>query len=127
MLGLQAASGVAAEFTDKQPLGLVVLDIIIALMASPAIGQPQFHPIVGGVNSAAKLLRVDEGFNHQNRMAILKLPILTEPIERQTQHPRTQIGHRTIRQNQETAVVDDQAEAPVALGLIPSNPLVPMF
>src|SRR5882762_1097283 len=80
MLGLQAAAGVLEHFADKEPLGLIVLDIVIASAAAPAVSQTHFLPAVGAIDGAAELLRVDKGFDHQHGMAIACLPIGTEPI-----------------------------------------------
>ena len=101
-----------------------MLDVVIALLAAPAIGQSQLHPVVGRVNGAAKLLRIDERFNHQDGMAILSLPIRAQPVQRQAQHSRSEIGHRKFWQNQEAAVVGHQAQAPVTLDIRPADPLL---
>ena len=72
---MQAAPGVATKLPYKEPLGLVVPNIIIALMPPGTVGLAQLLPAVGRIDGAAKLLGIDKGFHHQHRMAILGLPV----------------------------------------------------
>jgi len=61
MLGLEAAPGLGAQFPHEQPLGFIVLDIVIPRVPAPTVGQSQFLPAGGGVNGAAELLGIHEG------------------------------------------------------------------
>jgi hypothetical protein len=63
MLGLERAASLGDQFADKQALGLVVLDVVVAPAAAPAVGQPPFLPAVGRIDGAAELLRIDEGLD----------------------------------------------------------------
>ena len=65
MFGLQAATGVFDPLADKEPLGLVVPHVVVALATAPAVGQPQLLPAVGRIDSAAELCGIDEGFDPQ--------------------------------------------------------------
>jgi hypothetical protein len=127
MLGLEAAAGVAPERAHEQSFGLVVFDIIIALTSAPAIGLAQFGPAAGGVNGAAELGWIHEGFDHFHRMAVARLPVLSEPLQGQPQHARAQIGHRELRQQQKAGVVGHQAQTAAALFFGPTDPLIPML
>lgn len=44
-------------------------DVVIALMASPAVGLAQFDPSVGGENGAAELFGIDKGLRDQDGVA----------------------------------------------------------
>ena len=88
---LRRALGASSRY--EEALGFVVLDIVIALVATAAIRQTQLDPMVGGVNGATELFGIDKGFDHQHGMAVAGLPIIAEAPERQTQHARSQIGH----------------------------------
>ena len=87
MFGLQAAAGIFDQFANKQPLGLVVRNIVVASATAPTVRQTQLLPAIGGVDRAAELLRVNKGFGHHYRMAIASLPIGAEPIQGQAQDP----------------------------------------
>ena len=127
MLGLETAAGVATERAHKQPFGLVVFDVIVALTSAPAVGLAQFGPSAGGVNGAAKLFRIDEGFDHFHRMSVAGLPILAQPVQGQPQHARSQIGHREVRQEQKAGVVGHQAQTAAALFFGPTDPFIPVL
>jgi hypothetical protein len=70
MFGLETATGVFAQLAAEEPLGLVVFDVIIAPPAAPAIGLTKFTPAAGRIHRAAELGGIDEGFDHQHRMAV---------------------------------------------------------
>jgi hypothetical protein len=62
-----------------------MFDIKIAAFAAKAVGWSQFLPAASGVNGAAKLLGINKGFHHQDRMAVALLPVGVEPVQHQTQ------------------------------------------
>jgi len=127
MFGLQTAAGIFAQLTAEETFGLVVFDVIIASPAAPAVGLAKFRPAAGRVRRAAKLCRIDKGFDHQHRMAVASLPIGRKTLQGQTQYLASQVGHRALRQDKEAAVVGNQTEATVALCRAPSDPFVPML
>ena len=75
VFGLQTAAGVAAKFAYKQPLRLVMPNIIIAPVSSRAVGLSQFFPTVSGIDRAAKLVGIDKGLDDGHRMSRAGLPI----------------------------------------------------
>ena len=127
MFGLETATGVFAQLPAEEAFGLVVLDVIIAATAAPAVGLAKFTPAAGRIDRAAELGGIDEGFDHQHRMAVASLPIGQKTLQGQTQYLARQVGHGALRQDKKTAVVGHQAEATVALSSTPSDPLVAML
>ena len=123
-LGLQAAAGMAREFSDEQPFGLVVPYIVIPRASSPPSGQSQLLPAGGGVNRATERLRIDEALHDQHRMSVPRFPIRAEPAQNQLEHPRTRVGHRPIGQQEKPRVVDHQGQTAPALLVGPANSLV---
>ena len=75
VFGLQAAARRVAEFPHEEPFRLVVSHIIIALVAATTISLSQLFPAVSGIDRATKLLRINKGFDHQDRVAIAHLPV----------------------------------------------------
>ena len=75
VFGLQTAAGVAAKLPYKEPLRLIVPNIIITLMPSGTVGRSQFLPAISSINGATKLVGIDKGFDHHHRMSIASLPI----------------------------------------------------
>ena len=100
MFGLETAAGVFEQRAAEQAFGLVVFNVVIAPTAAPAVGLAQFAPSAGRINRPAELGDIDEGFDHQHRMAVMGLPIGGKPI---------------------------QAQATVTLNRAPSDPLVAML
>lgn len=126
VLSLQAATGIFAQFLYQQPLGLAMLDVVVPPAPPPPISQPQLLPAVGGVNRAAKLLRIHKALHRQDRVPVLRLPIRAESRQSQLEHSGTQIGYRPIREEQKPGVVDHQRQAPPPLLVGPTDPLVAM-
>ena len=57
-------------------------------------------------------------------MAVAGLPVGAEAIPRPAEHPRSEVGLVAFGQDEKAAVVGDEAQAVVTLGLRPSDPLV---
>jgi len=74
---------------------------------------------------AAELSRIDEGFDHQHRMAVTNLPIAREPIQGQAYYFGCQIGHGMLWQDQKAAVVGYQAQATVPLCAVSTRSIGP--
>src|SRR5207249_11748628 len=127
MFGLEAAAGVFEQLAAEEAFGLVVFNVVIAPMAAPAVGLAQFAPAAGRINRTAELGNIDEGFDHQHRMAVSALPIGGKPIQGHAQHLARQVGHGTLGQDKESAVVSHQTQATVALCSAPSDPSVAML
>ncbi len=127
MFGLKTAAGVFEQLAAEEAFGLVVFNVVIAPMTAPAVGLAQFAPAAGRINCTAKLGNIDEGFDHQHRMAVRALPIGGKAIQGQAQHLARQVGHGALGQDKEAAVVSHQAQATVALSSAPSDPLVAML
>ena len=49
VFGLETAAGLGNQFADEQALGLIVLDVGVALAAAPAVGLAQFPPAIGRI------------------------------------------------------------------------------
>src|SRR6185295_3900156 len=127
MLGLEAAAGIATKRTYKQPLGFVMLDVIITLAATPAVGLTQLDPAVGSVDCPAKSFRIHEGLNHQDGVPVMLLPILAEPVQSESKNPGTEIGRAALGQQKETAIVGDQTAPSPQLFAGPTDPFIAMF
>jgi len=82
-----------------------VFNVVIAPTAAPAVGLAKLAPAAGRINRTAELGDIDEGFDHQHRMAVSALPIGGKPIQGQAQHRARQVGHGALGQDQEPAVV----------------------
>ena len=115
----------AAKFPCEQALGLVVLDVKVAAHPSEAIGLSQFLPALGAIDGSVKLFGVDEGLDQHDRMPVAGLPVGAQTIQRQPKRTGSQIGKRSVRQQQEAAIVDNQRQPSSALLLTPANPAVP--
>src|ERR1700726_4774579 len=124
MFSLETAAGVFAQLTAEEAFGLVVFNVVIAPTATPAIGLAKLAPAAGRINRTAELGDIDEGFDHQHRMAVTGLPIGGKPIQGQAQHLARQVGYGAPGRDKEPAVVSHQAQATVALCRAPSDPLV---
>jgi hypothetical protein len=101
-----------------------MLDVVIPRTSAPPIGQAQLLPAVGGVNRAAKPFRIHKALHHQDRVSILLLPVRAESLQSGLEHPRAQIGHRPIWNQQVTGVIDHQRQAPPPLLVGPTDPFV---
>ena len=97
MFGLETAAGVFAQLAAEEAFGLIVLNVVIAPMAAPAVGLAQFAPAAGRINGPTELGGIDEGFDHQHRMAVMGLPIGGKPIQGQAQHLARQVGYGALR------------------------------
>jgi hypothetical protein len=122
VFGLQRAASVLDQRAHEEALGLIMGHIVIALVAAPAVGGTQFGPTAGGVDGAAKLRGIDEGLDHEDRMAVAGLPVGGESLERQGEHAGSEIGNGVLGQDQETAIVDDEGAAAITLGAGPTDP-----
>ncbi len=71
---------VSTEFLHEQAFRLVMSHIIIALMAAIAFGAAQFFPAVGPIDRAAKVLGINKGFHHQDRMSIMQSQEAESPL-----------------------------------------------
>src|SRR5208337_4177492 len=127
MFSLKTAAGVFAQLAAEEAFGLVVFNVVIAPAAAPAVGLAKLAPAAGRINRPAELGDIDEGFDHQHRMAVSALPIGGKPIQGHAQHLARQVGHGTLGQDKESAVVSHQTQAAVALCSAPSDPLVAML
>src|ERR1700730_11833212 len=104
-----------------------MFNVVIAPMTAPAVGLAEFAPAAGRINCTAELGNIAEGFDHQHRMAVTGLPIGGKALQGQAQHFAREVGHGTLGQDKEAAVVSHQAQAPVALSSAPSDPLAAML
>ena len=127
MFSLETAAGVFAQLTAEEAFGLVVFNVVIAPTATPAVGLAKLAPAAGRINRTAELGDIDEGFDHQHRMAVSALPIGGKPIQGHAQHLARQVGHGTLGQDKESAVVSHQTQATVALSSAPSDPSAAML
>ena len=57
-------------------------------------------------------------------MAVASLPVARQAIQRQPQGAGTEVGKGLVRQEQESAVIDDQGQTATALLLAPADPAV---
>jgi len=81
VFGLQTPTPIATKLSHKEPLGFVVFDVVVTLTTAPAVGLAQFDPTVGRGDRAAKLLRIHEGLDPQDGVAVVLLPILTDAAD----------------------------------------------
>ena len=68
--------------------------------------------------------RVHERLSQKNRMTDLRPHVGRQAPQRQTQHPRSEIGYRDPRQHQKTLVVGDQAQTAELLLARPADKAV---
>ena len=101
-----------------------MLHVEVPAHAAKAVGRAQLLPAVGGIDGAGELLGIDEGFDQHDGMTVASLPVGRQAIQRQTQGAGTEIGKRFVRQEQKSAVIDDQGQTPTALLLAPADPVV---
>ena len=87
-IGLQAAAGVWAQFASEEAFGFVVRDVEIAAHAAKAVGLSQLLPTAGGIDGAAELLGIHEGFDQRDRMAVTGLPVGRQTVQGQAQGAR---------------------------------------
>jgi len=107
---------VAADFPHEESFGPVVFDVEIAAHAAEALGGADGLKPAGPVAGAAVARFIHETLDDQQRMPPLGLPIVAEPARGQTQNAGGQIGIAgAFGQDQEAAVIDDEAEASGAL------------
>ena len=67
------------------------------------------RPIRRFIQGAAKKLFIDKTFDGQNRMAVVGLPVLREPIQAKLHRPRAQVGKLgAIGEDEKTAVLADK-------------------
>ena len=123
MLGLQRAARVARERAHEEAFRLVVSLVVVARRATVALRLAQLGPAARGVNGAEETRGVDEGFHDEDRVRVARLPIGAELCEHAALRGRTEVRHRTLRQEEETDVVGDESEA-AALLIGPAYPLV---
>ncbi len=64
MLSLQAPTGLRRQGAHKQPLGFVVLDVVVPPPPAPPVGLSEFRPSVDGVDGPFELIGIDKGFDH---------------------------------------------------------------
>ena len=121
----QHGAGVGAQFPQVKLLGLAVLVVEIAAGAAVALGQTDSLEATSPVTRAAIARLIDETLDHQHGMMPSRLPVVAETAQGQAEHAGGQIGITlAFGQDQEAAVVDDQAEAAGALARTPTDPLL---
>ena len=127
----QLAAGARDQFAHPELFGPVMGDVVIGGVAREARGGAGIDPAADLVGRAAKELRVHETFGEHDRVLPGGLPVLREPGQTQLHRAVGQVGQMTLgqdeeavlltsnarrrrrcsslRQHEETAVVDDQA------------------
>ena len=119
----QQGAGAGPQCAQVQLLGQAVLVIEVAAGATVTLGQADGREPAGPVARAAGARLLDETLDDQHRMPPPGLPVLTEPAQAQAEHARGEMGITLpFGQDQEAAVVDDQAEAAGALARSPAQP-----
>jgi hypothetical protein len=119
----QQAAGVGAQFAQIQLFGHAMLLIEVAARAGEALGEADGRKTAGAITRAAILGFVHKTFDHQHGMLPAGLPVLAQTAQTQAEDPRGQIGKTRPRgQDEEAAVVDDQAQATGALARTPTQP-----
>ena len=119
--GAQQRAGTPMQGVDEHLLGLAVGAVAPVVARKPARATQRL-PVGGAVTSAGEPRGIDEGLGQQQRMAVNALPITREAAQIQPQHPRGQIGHLCIRQDQEAGIVDQQMQALVVQHSWPADP-----
>lgn len=124
LFGLQTAARVFAKLPAEEALGLVVPHVEVTGVPAGAIGLAQLGPAAGGVKGAGEMGGIDEGLDHEDRMAVAGQPVGRESGQHQPQGFGGEVGEGFIGQQEIAGVIDDQRQPPAALFLGPAEPLV---
>lgn len=120
----QADAGVVHKGEHEDPFGLTGVRAVSLTVAAIALGQTQFQPVGGPIDAAMKAAWVDKGFDKKQRMPESCLPIPADAPGNQPEHTGSQVRQTTLGQNQEPAVVGDQAQAVVLGAKVPADPAI---
>ena len=104
-----------------------MFNVVVTLTTRPAVGLTQFNPTVSPVDGAAELFWIHERLHDQDGVRVLFLPILTEPIQRQSKNPGTEVGHIALGEDKEPAIVSDETASTPKLFAGPTDPVISMF
>ena len=114
-----------AQRADKELLGSVMLDVEVPGSPGKPGGSTDGFKPAGLVASTAEAGLIDEALNHKHRVAVVLEPVVAQALERQAEHSGSQVGKLlAVGKDQESGVVDHQAQATGALAGSPTNPLV---
>lgn len=114
------------EGVEKDRLGMVVELIEVNARAAEALGHADFDPIGRAITGAFETLGIHIGFDQEQGVVVLLLPIVAEAFEIQAQEVRGQIGRLTLgREQSEASVTGDEMTTGVALRIGPADPTIP--
>ena len=110
------------QFPQIKLLGVAVLEVIIPAGAAIAGGQTHRFKAASSIAGAPVFAFIHIALHQDHRMAPVRLPVGAQPLERQRQYSRGQIGIAlALRQNQKPAVVDHPAQPPGSLAWRPPD------
>ena len=115
-IGLQRA--------NEDQFGRAVARAVAPCDATTALGLAQTAPVGRAVHRARKALRIDEGFEQQQRLREMRQPVSADTALTQRKHFGAQIGVMPLGQDQKPAVVGDELESTILVSLVPANPAV---
>ena len=100
------------QWTDKELLWATVFDIEVPRCPGEAGGGADGGETAGLVAGATEARFVDKALDHQDRLAVMVKPVVTETLEHQGQDAGSQVGKLlAVWEHKETGVVDDQSQA----------------
>ena len=121
----QYVARVAAQRAHVQPLRLAVRVGVVTVAARIALAVAHVAPVRRLIHGAREPCRVNEALHHQQRMSVLLLPVVAEPVQHRAQHAGAEIRkYPALTQHQEPGVVRDQMQALEHLLAAPSNPAI---
>lgn len=114
------------EGIEKDRLGMVVELIEVNARAAEALGHADFDPIGRAITGAFETLGVHIGFDQEQGVVVLLLPIVAEAFEIQAQEVRGQIGRLALgREQSEPSVTGNEMTTGIALRIGPADPTIP--
>ena len=119
-LGLELSQGVGTQCPHPKLLGMLLVDVVILPGTLKAFSLAQGLPAGRLVAGAPIALWIDKGLHEQHGMTEVLSPILTQPITRQLQDARGEVGpFASGRQDEKSAVLRDEVSP---LGYLPGTP-----
>src|SRR5205085_7469956 len=123
--GRENLASFGVEGVEKDRLGLVVELVEVNAGASEAFGQADFNPIGRPITRAFETLGVHIGFDQEDGMLVVLLPIVTEAFEVEAQEMGGQIRRLTLGREQGKASIAGHEVTPgIALSVAPAYPSI---
>ena len=124
--GRENLAGLGVKGIEEDRLGLVMELIEVDARAAEAFGHADFSPIGRAITGAFETLGVYVGFDQEQGMVVVLLPIIAETFEVEAQEVGGQIGRLALgREQREPSITGEQMTPGVALSRRPADPSFP--